>query len=69
MTKQSYLEVSCTDIGPGCGAMFRVATEEEFWEVGRIHARLAHGLQEVPPELAEQVRKATRSVEVDVREG
>lgn len=68
MAKQRYVEVSCTDVGPGCGAVLRVATEQEFWELGRVHARVAHGLEELPAELVQRVKAAMKSVEVDVPE-
>jgi len=69
MAKQRYVEVSCTDVGPGCGAILRVATEQELWELGRIHARISHGLQELPAELVQRVKAAMKTVEVEVTEG
>ena len=69
MAKKQYLQVSCTDIGPGCGAVLQVATEAELWELGAVHARIAHGIQgNLPPELAQRVQAAVKSVQVEVAE-
>lgn len=69
MAKKQYLQVSCTDIGPGCGAVLQVATEAELWELGAAHARIAHGIQgNLPPELAQRVQAAVKRVQVEVAE-
>ena len=47
---------ACGDVVPGCTATFGCATEELVLEQVAAHAADAHGLTEVPPELAEQVR-------------
>jgi predicted small metal-binding protein len=49
-------EFSCADVVPGCGATFEGETEESILQQVAIHARDAHGMQEVPPEVVDQVR-------------
>ena len=53
---------ACGDVVPGCDARWVCSSEEEiFYRVGE-HARSAHGMTEVPPELVESVRAAISSV-------
>ncbi len=47
---------SCGDVVPGCTASFQGRTEPELFEAIAEHARSAHGITEVSPELVEQVR-------------
>ncbi|MGI8428717.1 MAG: DUF1059 domain-containing protein [Solirubrobacteraceae bacterium] len=49
-------EFSCGTVVPGCDARFSAGTEEEILGQVQAHAADAHGLTEVPPEIAEQVR-------------
>lgn len=49
-------EFSCGAVVPGCDAHFSAATEEEILGQVQVHAADAHGLTEVPPEVADQVR-------------
>lgn len=48
-------EFSCGDVVPGCVAKFRAGSEEEILEQVAAHASAEHGLNEVPPELANAV--------------
>jgi predicted small metal-binding protein len=52
--------MSCRDVGPDCDFVARGETEEEVMGQVAEHARDAHGLEEVPPELAEKARAAIR---------
>ena len=52
--------MSCRDVGPECDFVARGETEEEVMGQVAEHARDAHGLDEVPPELAEKARAAIR---------
>ncbi len=53
-------EFRCGDIVPGCTATFRFATEEEIFAAVARHARVDHGMAEVPPTLVEEVRQRIR---------
>ncbi|MGH9901701.1 MAG: DUF1059 domain-containing protein [Pyrinomonadaceae bacterium] len=52
--------MSCRDAGPDCDFVARGETEEEVMGQVAEHARTAHGMEEVPPELAEKARAAIR---------
>lgn len=52
-------EFSCGDVVPGCSAHFR-GSESEIMTAVAAHARADHGLIDVPPALAAQVRTALR---------
>ena len=47
---------SCGAVVPGCTATFQAPTEDGILEQVARHAREEHGIAEVPPELATQVR-------------
>jgi predicted small metal-binding protein len=51
----------CGDLIPGCAAAFTGTTDDILAAVG-THARDAHGLAEVSPELVAQVRDAMTPV-------
>jgi predicted small metal-binding protein len=46
----------CNDVVPGCTFVTRRDGEEELWAEIASHARDAHGMEEVPPEVAETIR-------------
>ncbi len=50
----------CRDVGPDCDFVVHGETEEEI--LGQVvqHAKTAHGIEEVPAELAEKARAAIR---------
>ena len=48
-------EFCCGDVVPGCTARFH-GSEDEILAAVAVHAREAHGLDEVTPELVAQVR-------------
>ena len=50
----------CKDVGPECDFVARGETEEEVMGQVAEHARTAHGMEEVPPELAEKAKAAIR---------
>jgi predicted small metal-binding protein len=52
--------MSCRDVGPDCDFVARGESEEEIMGQVAEHARDAHGLDEVPPELAEKARAAIK---------
>lgn len=52
--------MSCKDVGPECDFVARGETDEEVLGQVAEHARTAHGLDEVPPELAEKAKAAIK---------
>jgi predicted small metal-binding protein len=52
--------IRCADIVPGCDYEARAETEDELMQKAAQHAREAHGLQTIPPELAQQVKSKIR---------
>lgn len=50
--------IRCADVGPDCDFEAWAETEEELMEMVALHAKQAHGIEEVPPEMAEKVRSA-----------
>ncbi len=58
MTKQ----LRCRDIGMNCDFEARGNTEEEVLRQASTHARTAHQITEMPPELAAKVKAAIRTV-------
>jgi predicted small metal-binding protein len=52
--------MSCKDVGSDCDFVARGETEEELMGQVAAHAREKHGIDEVPPEMAEKVRAAIR---------
>ena len=55
--------LNCRDVGVDCDATFTGETEEEIMTQAAAHARDEHGLNEVPPELAEKARGAIQDVQ------
>lgn len=54
-------QMACGAIVPGCAWEASAATEEELMKQVAAHAAEAHGVKEVTPELAAQVRAAIRT--------
>jgi len=49
-------EFNCGAVVPGCSATFEGETEESILQQVAIHARDAHCMDDVPPEVVDQVR-------------
>jgi predicted small metal-binding protein len=49
-------EFRCGELVPGCDAAFRSESEDELMQQIAAHARDEHGMDEVPPEVADQIR-------------
>lgn len=49
-------QFTCGDVVPGCDARWERPTEDEILAEVAEHARSAHGLDEVPPEVVDRVR-------------
>jgi predicted small metal-binding protein len=52
--------MSCRDVGPDCDFVARGETEDEIMGQVAEHARTAHGMDEVPAELAEKAQAAIK---------
>ena len=48
-------EFRCGDLVPGCTTTFEGESEEEILKQVAVHAREDHGMDEVPPEVVDQV--------------
>jgi predicted small metal-binding protein len=49
-------QFKCGDIVPGCGSIIEGESDDEVLAEVAAHAREAHGMDEVPPEVADRVR-------------
>ena len=49
-------EFRCGELIPGCEAAFHGDTDDEVLEQIATHAREDHGMDEVPPEVVDQIR-------------
>jgi len=52
--------VNCRDVGVDCDFVAHGETEQEVLQQCAEHARTAHGMSEIPAELATKVRAAIR---------
>ncbi len=52
--------VNCRDVGVDCDFVAKGETEQEVLDQCAEHARTAHGMDEIPPEVAAKVRAAIR---------
>lgn len=52
--------VSCKDAGVECDFVMRGETEQDILQQAAEHARTAHNMTEIPPEVAEKLRGAIR---------
>jgi AhpD family alkylhydroperoxidase len=55
-------ELRCRDVGPDCDHVIRGRSEDEIFAKAAEHARLAHQIMEIPPELMEKARAAIHTV-------
>ena len=49
-------EFSCSAVVPDCSASIQGESEEEVLEKAAVHAREAHGMDTLPPEVVDQVK-------------
>jgi len=52
--------LSCRDVGVDCDFQASGETVEDILRQTREHAKTAHGIEEIPPELADKVQAAIR---------
>jgi predicted small metal-binding protein len=55
-------QFNCGDVVPGCQWVGQSEVDEKLWVEIADHAREAHGMPEVPPEVAEAIRNAITEV-------
>ncbi len=55
-------QFSCGDVVPGCRRQFTADDEDGILRQVAEHARLDHGLETLPPEVAQQVSAALLTV-------
>jgi predicted small metal-binding protein len=51
-------EFRCGVLVPGCDAAFESESEDDLLKTIAAHARDAHGMDEVPPEVVDKIRAA-----------
>jgi len=52
--------ISCRDVGVDCDFKASAATAEELMQKTAQHAKEAHGMKAIPPELAARVQAVIR---------
>ena len=52
----------CRDVGVDCDFEAKGETAEEIMAQAARHAKEAHGMDQIPPEVVEQCRKAIRDL-------
>ncbi|MEL9914653.1 MAG: DUF1059 domain-containing protein, partial [Thermoplasmatales archaeon] len=57
MAKYSF---KCADIGMNCGFETKASTKEELMPLIAEHAKTAHNMSEIPPDVMEKVNKAIK---------
>ncbi|MEJ2723402.1 MAG: DUF1059 domain-containing protein [Deltaproteobacteria bacterium] len=55
-------ELKCRDVGPDCDYVIRGKTEDEIFIKVAEHAKMAHHMSELPPEVIEKARAAIHTV-------
>ena len=53
-------QLRCGDLMPGCSAIIEGKDEAEVMQKGPEHAKSAHGMTQIPPDVAQKVRGAIR---------
>lgn len=54
--------ISCRDVGVDCDYEAQADTEQELMELLEHHARTAHDMDGIPPELVPEVKAKMRDV-------
>ncbi len=52
--------LACGDVVPGCASTLEAGSEDDLMAKVADHARDEHGVTEITPELAEQVKGAVK---------
>jgi predicted small metal-binding protein len=53
-------KIACNDVVPGCPFTATADDEKQLLEQVAAHAKHSHGVKEISPELAEQVKRAVK---------
>jgi predicted small metal-binding protein len=53
-------QLRCGDLMPGCNAVIEGRDEAEVMKKGAEHAKQAHGLSSIPPDMAKKVQAAIK---------
>jgi predicted small metal-binding protein len=59
------LRLRCAEVVPGCDRTFEAADEEGILRQVMVHAREAHGMDELPPEIGDRVVASMQEVSSD----
>lgn len=54
--------ISCRDVGVDCDYEAQADSEAELMELLEHHARTAHGMDEIPPEVLSEVTAKMRDI-------
>lgn len=54
--------ISCRDAGANCDWEGQAETVEELMEKVKSHARTAHGMKEIPPEMLSKARAIIKDI-------
>jgi predicted small metal-binding protein len=53
--------IRCKDVGFDCPGVIRAPTEDEAMKKAAEHARTAHGIKDITPEIAAKVKSVMRT--------
>jgi predicted small metal-binding protein len=53
-------QLRCGDLMPGCNAVIEGRDEAEVMKKGAEHAKQAHGISSMPPDMAQKVKGAIK---------
>jgi predicted small metal-binding protein len=51
-------QLACGDVVTGCKAVFTGKTEDEVLGQAAVHAKTAHGMSQIPPDVVAKVKAA-----------
>ena len=68
MATKQYRKLGCMDVNPAGDCAFEVQaeTEEEVMRLTADHAKNAHNMTSIPPEMAAKLRSTIKTVTVNV---
>jgi predicted small metal-binding protein len=52
--------LNCGDVEPGCNVKIRGKTERDVLREAADHAKTAHGMESIPPEVLSKIKGAIR---------
>jgi len=62
MIQVSYMQLRCKDVGVECDFEIKGASsEEEIMQMAAIHAKIAHKMDQIPPEMAAKAKAAIKT--------